>query len=86
MICCSCGNELVSVEAICELCDVPVIRTMSPLQSCLWTEDCSDWQPGCDTAGAFQFNNDGPEENGFRFCPYCGRPLVAIPADDEDKR
>ena len=24
MIRCSCGNPLVSVEAICELCDVPV--------------------------------------------------------------
>lgn len=28
MIRCSCGNELVSVEAICERCDVPRFRPM----------------------------------------------------------
>lgn len=55
--------------------------------ACIWTEDCSDWMPGCDRCNAFQFNNaEGPEENGFHYCPYCGRPLVAIPADEEDKR
>lgn len=56
-------------------------------KSCIWTEDCSDWQSGCDVSLAFSFNNaEGPESNGFRHCPYCGRPLVEIPADEEDKR
>ena len=54
-------------------------------ETCIWTEDCSDWQPSCDPAQAFQFNDEGPEENGFRHCPYCGKPMVAIPADEEDK-
>ena len=27
-------------------------------------------------------NDDGPHENGFKFCPYCGKPLEAVHAPD----
>lgn len=31
----------------------------------------------CSTCGALeQFEADGPYENGWSYCPYCGKPLV----------
>ena len=32
-----------------------------------WWTDCGD---------GFEFTNDGPTENSFRFCPYCGKTLL----------
>lgn len=67
MIRCSCGNELVSVEAICELCDVPVIRTMS--HRCpMCGERC-----GC-------LNADGPGvECEHRCLPYAAKARMEEP-------
>ena len=31
------------------------------------------WESGC--GKPFFFNEDGPKENGFKFCPYCGGRL-----------
>lgn len=47
------------------------------IPSCEWVEewDSSTWTPSCcDTV--FQFNDGGAKDNGFTFCPYCGKPLV----------
>lgn len=30
-----------------------------------------------DCGNVFEFTHEGPRENGFNFCPYCGRPLRA---------
>jgi len=38
----------------------------------VWSEITYDSECG----GIFQFNVDGPTENGFRFCPYCGKSLI----------
>ena len=39
--------------------------------SCHWQEDADGiWQTDC--GNAFEFTADGPTENEFRFCPYCG--------------
>ena len=39
--------------------------------SCQWKEDADGiWQTDC--GNAFEFTADGPTENEFRFCPYCG--------------
>jgi hypothetical protein len=37
--------------------------------------DCEVWETTC--GEAFQFETDGPTENKFRFCCYCGGVLVA---------
>jgi len=37
---------------------------------CWWVDDGEKWSSDCDEA--FQFTNDGPDENGFKYCPYCG--------------
>ena len=39
------------------------------------------WDTAC--GNAFQFTADGPTENEFKFCPYCGGALVI--SDDEAK-
>jgi hypothetical protein len=42
-------------------------------KNCVWSEDNDVWQTGCKEE--FQFTNDGPKENGFNYCPYCGLPI-----------
>lgn len=53
-----------------------------PPATCLWTQDvhtCS-WDTACDNK--YQFMADGPKENGYRFCPGCGKGLnLNGPAD-----
>lgn len=45
---------------------------------CVWTIDDwggdSQWQTEC--GKAFEFEDGGPLSNGFKFCGYCGMPLV----------
>ena len=46
--------------------------------NCTWTqnddEDDSYWAAAC-CDHLFVFNDGGPVENGFRYCPYCGLEL-----------
>lgn len=45
---------------------------------CTWRQDDDGlWQTDC--KNTFVFNDDGPEANGFRVCPYCGGQLVTSP-------
>ena len=49
---------------------------------CTWEEDEEGVWYSClpDGGGrnAFSFEDGGPDDNEFQFCPYCGKPLVAI--------
>ncbi len=47
---------------------------------CVWTEDMDTlWESSCaSNGGPFQFTDEGPTENHFAFCPYCGHPLLAV--------
>lgn len=50
------------------------VRSVS--DNCTWTEDGDGaWHTAC--GGAFQFVTDGPWENQFRFCSYCGKRIKA---------
>ena len=41
---------------------------------CTWAfSDEGSWLAGC--GKEFEFTNDGPKENGFKFCYSCGKPL-----------
>jgi hypothetical protein len=41
---------------------------------CWWTRDDDGvWDTKCNNR--FEFIEDGPDANGFRFCPYCGNRL-----------
>jgi hypothetical protein len=36
--------------------------------------DNDNWESSC--GNLFSFFADGPKENGFEFCPYCGKPIT----------
>lgn len=61
----------------------PVHPGNSPVipDSCTWhcEEDINNWHSDC--GYQFQFTEDGPEENGVKFCPKCGKS-VAISATE----
>ena len=46
-------------------------------EKCSWTIDTDFdseiYETGC--GQAFTFNDGGPAENNFNFCPYCGKPI-----------
>jgi hypothetical protein len=53
---------------------------------CTWLEeeqDCSIWTTSCDQV--WTFFDDGPEENGVKFCPYCGKAVEAVPCQVEEE-
>ena len=60
------------------------------MNTCTWTEDEDGaFETGC--GDMFDFTNDGPSENGFKFCPYCGGELATIQQsltveDEEDTK
>jgi hypothetical protein len=57
--------------------------------TCLWfqeEEDGACWQGTCDNNRSFVFNYGGPQDNGFRFCPYCGMPIEeSFYSEDEEE-
>ena len=42
--------------------------------TCTWTEN-EDGVYETNCGNLFMFNDGTPSENGFEFCPYCGREL-----------
>ena len=62
-------------------------RAVADVTPCVWREepDGEFWQADCGLA--FGLEDGTPEKNNMRFCPQCGKPLVAQPyvfVDDED--
>ena len=53
------------------------------MESCEWVEDGNEdfsiWNSTCHNA--FTFESGGPLDNGFAYCPYCGRALTMRAAD-----
>lgn len=44
-------------------------------EPCWWLEDdCGTWDTAC--GHSFEFTADGPHENTFKFCCFCGNPLM----------
>lgn len=45
------------------------------MKTCTWTCNLDAfWDTEC--GEAFWFSTDGPTDNQFRYCPYCGGELV----------
>jgi len=53
---------------------------------CEWVSDENGpWSTGCNNA--FEFTVGGPNENSFKFCPYCGRAIsvrFVVDGDDDE--
>ena len=63
----------------------PASKSLSTLMEdeCEWVQDYDGvWEVEC--GGAFKFEYDGPAENSFSFCPFCGRELVIAYFSEED--
>lgn len=48
-------------------------------QVCQWAEadpDYGQWVSEC--GESFDFANGTPTENGFQYCPYCGKPISEV--------
>lgn len=56
-------------------------QLVATMGSCTWhcEEDINNWHSDC--GYQFQFMEDGPEENGVKFCPKCGKS-VAVSATE----
>jgi hypothetical protein len=51
-------------------------------EECLWVEDADGlWETQC--KAVWEFMADGPEENGVKFCPCCGRLVHAVRYEEE---
>jgi hypothetical protein len=50
-------------------------------EKCYWKNEDEYYSTQCDNA--FSFNDGGPQENGFEYCPYCaGRIIVEQPQQE----
>lgn len=51
---------------------------------CHWTEDgdYSYWETKC--GHNFEVIDGTPSENGFKYCCFCGRPLVEVPNEPDE--
>lgn len=55
------------------------------MSTCTWTQDDEGgpWFAGCNR-WYFDFEEGGPVENGFRFCPHCGGEMRSVPYEWEE--
>ena len=51
-------------------------RTEAEQETCQWREDDDAYWTEC--GHGFNCMTDGIEDNGFRFCPYCGGRIVLV--------
>lgn len=56
---------------------MPTIMNESDCTKCCWhqTEE-GQWESDC--SNVFEFTEGAPLENGFEWCPYCGKALAEI--------
>jgi hypothetical protein len=77
--CQKCGGHIPlgpDASNICEDCGSGVFDTNEPAK-CTWTEDDDgNWETSCQNM--YIFIEDGPKENQHKYCPYCGRWIIAV--------
>ncbi|WP_369991242.1 Lar family restriction alleviation protein [Pseudomonas xanthosomatis] len=51
--------------------------------NCTWTysEATFAWDTAC--SASFMLTEDGPRENGMKFCPYCSKSIIQTPISEE---
>lgn len=55
---------------------------------CTWKEDLQPdgdvaWETAC--GNLHEFMADGPTENNYRYCPYCGGSLIVLASTGDPK-
>jgi hypothetical protein len=51
------------------------------MEECAWREDEGYWETGC--KNEFTINEGTPEENGMKFCCFCGKKIAQFPQERE---
>ena len=48
------------------------------MKTCKWTHDdlCGDRYYDSECGENFVFNSGNTKDNGFKYCPYCGKEIV----------
>lgn len=63
--------------------DSPVIPDGSAGTNCIWSTDSDGiWLGDCGVT--WQFFDDGPDENGLKYCPSCGKKISVITAPAQE--
>ena len=71
-------HKPISLHGICDRHPLMAIA-----KSCKWAEDADGiWETAC--CHSYEFIDDGPAENGAKFCPYCGSKIVARKYQEKD--
>lgn len=61
----------------------PVIPDGSAGTNCIWSTDSDGiWLGDCGVT--WQFFDDGPNENGLKYCPSCGKKVSVIAAPTQE--
>ncbi|MGY2320372.1 hypothetical protein [Pseudomonas azotoformans] len=77
-----------SIEVLRDIAAVPglpkTVDSGSDATSCTWkhVDDRGIWDTGCGTSWAF--TDEGPKENGMKFCHACGKTLMVEDSGDDD--
>ena len=85
--CPKCGEQISTAAPLSHHCGAVAVPSQVA-NLCTWEADEDGiWYAACDRASQnlYCFTEGGPEGNGFKFCPFCGRPLVevkSIPASE----
>lgn len=54
------------------------------MSECGWVQDSDgSWETGC--GHIFEITEGTPAENSFKFCCYCGGPLIEHPYDEAEE-
>jgi hypothetical protein len=50
-------------------------------EKCVWQQEDPESYPSYESScgAAFNFENGGLKENGFKFCHKCGKPIQELP-------
>ena len=63
----------------------PVIPDGSAGTNCIWSTDSDGiWLGDCGVT--WQFFDDGPDENGLKYCPSCGKKISVITAPAQEQK
>ena len=70
-----------------------VIRLRAALEQpaeCRWLQDGDEesdlWAASCGRHRYFSLNEGTPKDNDMTHCCFCGKPLVEVPIEPEDKQ
>jgi hypothetical protein len=51
--------------------------------NCKWDQDYNGtWETSCENA--FEIIEGTPDENGMKYCPYCGKKLIQFEFNNDD--